>query len=149
MLKDRLMADMKEAMRAREQVRLDTIRMLISALKNEEIALKRGLEEQEEIALLSTQAKRRRESITAFEEGGREEMAAQERAELAVIEMYLPQQLSEEEVREMVAAVIGEVGASGPSDMGRVMGAVMPRLKGRFPGADVRPIVQSLLKGEG
>lgn len=148
MLSETLKNDMKAAMKAREAERLTTIRMLISALKNEEIALRRALTPDEEIALLATQAKRRRESITAFEDAGRDEMAAQERAELAVIEGYLPAQLSADEVGDLARGIIAELGASGPGDMGRVMGQLMPRLKGRFPGADVRPIVQGLLTGK-
>ncbi|TVQ95581.1 MAG: GatB/YqeY domain-containing protein [Deltaproteobacteria bacterium] len=149
MLRETLTTDMKAAMKSRDQARLDTIRMLLSALKNEEISLRRPMNGEEEIAFLSSQAKRRRESITAFEEAGRDEMARTERAELEVINAYLPEQLSAEEARSIIAEVIAAVGASAPSDLGRVMGAVMPKLKGRFPGSDVRPIVQELLAGNG
>lgn len=145
MLAETLKTDMKAAMKARDQARLTTIRMLISALKNEEIALRRPLTPDEEVALLASQAKRRRESITAFEDAGRTEMAAQEREELAVLEGYLPAQLTADEVRDLARSVVEELGATEPSDMGKVMGKLMPQLKGRFPGADVRPIVQGIL----
>lgn len=148
MLAETLKTDMKAAMKARDQARLTTIRMLISALKNEEIALRRPLTPDEEVALLASQAKRRRESITAFEDAGRTEMAAQEREELAVLEGYLPAQLTADEVRDLARSVVEELGATEPSDMGKVMGKLMPQLKGRFPGADVRPIVQGILTGK-
>lgn len=144
-LRDRMTVDMKAAMKAREAARRDTLRMLLSALGNERIRLQRDLDEAEEIDFLATQAKRRRESIDAYEQAERQELADQERAELAVIEEYLPKQLSEDEVRALVRDAIEQTGASSKKDMGRVMGAVMPQLRGRFPGAGVKPIVDSML----
>ena len=144
-LRDRMTVDMKAAMKAREAARRDTLRMLLSALGNERIKLQRDLDEAEEIDFLATQAKRRRESIDAYEQAERQELADQERAELAVIEEYLPKQLSEDEVRALVRDAIEQTGASSKKDMGRVMGAVMPQLRGRFPGAGVKPIVDSML----
>lgn len=144
-LRDRMTVDMKAAMKARDAARRDTLRMLLSALGNERIKLQRDLDEAEEIDFLATQAKRRRESIDAYEQAERQELADQERAELVVIEEYLPKQLSEDEVRALVRDAIEQTGASSKKDMGRVMGAVMPQLRGRFPGAGVKPIVESLL----
>jgi uncharacterized protein YqeY len=144
-LHEKLTEDMKTAMRAREAARLSTIRMLIAALKNERIERGRDPTEDEEIAFLSTQAKRRQESITAFDAAGRTEMADTERAELAVIQTYLPAQLSADEVRGIIAEVIAELGATSKKDMGRVMGALMPRVRGRFPGGEVKGLVDAAL----
>lgn len=146
-LEQQLRADMKEAMKAGDKVRLSTVRALISELHNAQLAEMGELDEAGEMDMLVRQAKRRRESIEAFTAGGRVEMAAQEAAELAVIETYLPQPLSAEEAAAFVAETIKETGATSMKDMGRVMSAVMPKLKGRFPGKDVKPLVESALKG--
>lgn len=143
-LLDTLTADMKAAMKARDKDRLQTVRMLISGVKNVLID-KPELTEAEEIDYLSTEAKKRRQSIEAYEQAGRDDLAEVEKAELAVIETYLPKQLSDDEVRAIVEEVIASTGASAPSDLGRVMGQVMPRIKGQYDGAKVRPIVQDLL----
>lgn len=143
-LLDTLTADMKAAMKARDKERLQTIRMLISGVKNVLID-KPSFSESDEVDYLSTEAKKRRQSIEAYEQAGREDLAEVERAELVVIEQYLPQQLGEDEVRTIVAEAIASTGASGASDLGKVMGAIMPQIKGRFDGAKVRPIVQDLL----
>lgn len=143
-LLDTLTADMKAAMKARDKDRLQTIRMLISGVKNTMID-KPEISEADEIDYLSTEAKKRRQSIEAYEQADREDLAEIERQELAVIEHYLPKQLSDDEVREIVRAAVAETGASGPSDLGRVMGKVMPQIKGRYDGAKVRPLVQDLL----
>lgn len=141
-----LKEDMKTAMKARQSERLTTIRMLMAALKNKQID-KSGadLSEDEEIAFLATEAKRRRESITAYEDAGREDLAATERAELEVISHYLPEPLTEGEVRAIVEQVIADTGATSKKQMGQVMGRVMPQVKGRFDGAAVKPIVLGLL----
>lgn len=146
-LQDTLTADMKAALKGHEKERLGTLRMLLSELKNASIAKRGPLEEADEIDLLAREAKRRRESIDAFEKGGREELAQKERGELAIIETYLPKPLSPDEVRALVREAIAATGASGKRDMGKVMGRVMPQLRGRFPGKDVKPIVDELLGG--
>jgi uncharacterized protein YqeY len=128
-LEQQLRADMKEAMKAGDKVRLSTVRALISELHNAQLAEMGELDEAGEMDMLVRQAKRRRESIEAFTGGGRVEMAAQEAAELAVIETYLPQPLSAEEALAFVAETIKETGATSMKDMGRVMSAVMPKLK--------------------
>jgi uncharacterized protein YqeY len=143
-LLDTLTADMKAAMKARDKDRLQTIRMLISGVKNVLID-KPTFSEADEVDYLSTEAKKRRQSIEAYEQADREDLAAVERAELLVIEHYLPQQLSEDEVRTIVQDAIASTGAASASDLGKVMGAIMPQIKGRFDGAKVRPIVQDLL----
>lgn len=149
-LKETLTQDMKAAMKARDSERLGTIRMLLSNLKNLEISQRTGtdvIDEQAELTFLATEAKRRRESIEAYEKAERQDLADKEAAELAVIETYLPRQLTPEEARGVVDEAIAETGASGPADMGRVMKVVIPRLKGRFPGKDVKGLVDSALAG--
>ncbi len=146
-LGEQLRADMKEAMKARDKVRLSTVRMLISELHNAQLAEMGTLDEAGELEMLVRQAKRRRESIEAFTKGGRTEMAELEAAELAIIETYLPKPLSAEEAAAFVAETIKETGATSMKDMGRVMSAVMPKLKGRYPGKDVKPLVEAALKG--
>ena len=146
-LQEKLTADMKEAMKAREADRLSVIRMLLADIKKLAIDTQKQPTEEEEISFLSTQAKRRRDSIEAFTAGAREDLAATERAELAIIETYLPAQVSAEEVMAMAKEVIAEVGATTAKDVGKVMGKLSPKLKGRFPGKDIKPIVESLLQG--
>ncbi len=145
-LLDQLTSDMKAAMKARDSATLSTVRMLISDLKNIRIDRGRDLDDQEAIAFLSTQAKRRRESIAAYEKAEREDLAQVERTDLAVIERYLPEQLDVDEVRDILRAVIEETGATSMKEMGKVMGAAMPRLRGRFPGGEVKNLVMELLK---
>ena len=145
-LRDRMTVDMKAAMKAREAARRDTLRMLLSALGNERIRLQRDLDEAEEIDFLATQAKRRRESIDAYEQAERQELADQERAELAVIEEYLPKQLSEDEVRALVRDAIEQTGASSKKDMGRVMAALKEKYTGQMDFAKASSMVKEALK---
>ena len=143
---DTLNGDVKAAMKNRDKVRLATIRMLIAALKNEQIARGKALSSEEEIQLLATQAKRRRESIALYTEGGRDDLVAQESAELSVIEGYLPEQLSDDDVAQIVAEIIAATGAESMRDMGKVMGQLMPKLKGRYDGKRAKGVVQSALQ---
>ena len=143
---DTLNGDVKAAMKGGDKVRLNTVRMLIAALKNERISIGKDLSADQELQLLATQAKRRRESITLYTEGGREDLVAQEAAELTVIEGYLPAQLTEDDVRAMVAEIIAATGAESMRDMGKVMGQLMPKLKGRFDGKLAKGVVQSALQ---
>ena len=146
-LKDQLTADMKEAMKAKQAERLGTIRQVRSAIKNKEIELGQGLDDQAVIAVLSTQVKQRRESAQMYRENDRPELADKEEAELAVLQDYLPAQLGEAELRGIVAAVIAEVGAISAKDMGKVMPAVMSRTKGAADGKLVNQLVRGLLAG--
>ena len=143
---DTLKGDVKAAMKSGDKPRLATIRMLVAALQNERIARERELSADEELQLLATQAKRRRESIDLYTKGGRDDLAATEREELAVIEGYLPAQLTEEDVRGMVAEIVAATGAESMRDMGKVMGQLMPKLKGRFDGKLAKGLVQSALQ---
>ena len=149
MVKDRLTEDLKTAMRAKDEVRLRTIRSLRAALMEKEIEFRKGgegsLSEEQELAVLQKQAKQRRDSIEQFESAGREDLSAKEQEELQVIEEYLPRQLSDEEVRRAVQEVIDETGAQSRADMGKVMGAAMQRLRGRAEGRKVQQIAQELL----
>ncbi len=144
-LKERLKADMKEAMKAKDKVKLSTIRMINSLIKNAEIEKRGELTDEEIIQLLMKYAKQRKESIEMYEKGGRQDLVEKEKAELAVVESYLPKQMSEEEIREVVKQTIEEVGASSVKDMGKVMKAVMPKVKGRADGSVVNRIVKELL----
>ena len=146
-LRERLREDLKSAMRAGETVRRDTIRMLEAAIKNAEIE-RRGeaLADADVLAILQRQMKQRRDSIEQFERGGREDLAEIERAEMAVIEAYLPEQLSRDEIAEAARLIIERVGASGPGDRGKVMGPLMKELRGKADGAAVNAVVSELLE---
>lgn len=146
-LKERLEHDMKEAMKAREagKTRLSTIRMIRSAVKNAEIDKGRELDDDEVIEVLAREMKQRQESLAGYEQAGRAEAVEQVRAEMAVIEEYLPEPLSREELEGLIRQVIEEVGASSPKEMGKVMGRLMPRVKGRADGKLVNQLVRELL----
>lgn len=148
-LKDRLRADLTAAIKARDEVRSSTLRMALTALTNAEVAGKsqRELRDDEVLGVLTTEAKKRREAAEAFEAGGRQEMADKERAEAAVLADYLPEQLDEAEVAALVSEVIAELGVAdqGMKAMGRVMGALQPRTRGRADGALVAAEVRRQL----
>ena len=145
-LKERLEAELKEAMRSRDALRRSVIRNLRSEIHNDEIARQADLDEEGTIRVLSRQAQQRRESIEAYTQGNRGDLAEQEKAELAIIQEYLPEQLSDEEIAELVRQAIDEVGAAGPQDMGKVMGRVMLQIKGRAEGRRVSSTASKLLK---
>ncbi|NOY39164.1 MAG: GatB/YqeY domain-containing protein [Nitrospirae bacterium] len=144
---ERIDSDLKVAMKSSEKIRVSTLRMVKASLKNLEIE-KGALSDEDVIGVLSTLAKQRRESISEFEKGGRQDLADQERAELAVILNYLPEQLSEEELTGIIQETIRETGASSPKDMGRLMKSLMPRVKGRADGKLVSQKVKELLGRE-
>jgi uncharacterized protein YqeY len=146
-LKDRLRADLTTAMKARDGVTLRTLRMALTSVAKEEVAgaSARELSDDEVITVLAREAKRRREAADAFAAAGREEQAAAERAEGAVLEAYLPAQLSDAELGALVAAAIEETGATGPRAMGQVMKVLAPRVGGRAGGARVAAEVRRRL----
>lgn len=148
-LKDRLQADLTTAMKSRDELRASTLRMVLTAVRIEEVAGKvaRELSDTEVVAVLTREAKKRREAAEAFDHGGRTDRAERERAEGEVINGYLPAQLSDEELRELVAAAIAETGAEGPSGMGQVMKVLTPRTAGRAEGARVAGEVRRQLAG--
>jgi len=146
-VRDQLRSDLRDAMRARDVPRRNTIRMLEAAIKNAEID-KRGAElgESDILAILQRQVKQRRESIEQFEKGGRDDLADNERVEIAIIEQYLPQQLSRDEITARARAVIEQTGAAGPGDRGKVMGMLMRELRGQADGSLVNAAVSELLE---
>ena len=144
-LKAQLLQDMKDAMRAKDKLRLSTIRMINSLIKNAEIEKRGELTDDEIIQLLMKYAKQRKEAIEMYEKGGRQDLVEKEKAELAVVESYLPKQMSEEEIRELVKEAIEATGASSPKDIGKVMQHVMPKVKGRADGSVVNKIVREML----
>lgn len=146
-LKDQLMQDMKEAMKAKQTDRLGTIRQLRSAIKNKEIELQQELDDEGILSVISTAVKQRREAAQMYHDNNRPELAAKEEAELAVLQQYLPAQLSEAEIRDIVSAVIAEMGATSMKDMGKVMPQVMAKTKGSADGKVVNQLVRELLAG--
>jgi len=145
MLKDKIEADMREAMKAREQVRVATLRLLKSSITNAEKEKIRELSDDEVLDVVTREAKRRRESIDAFRQGGRTDLVDKESAELAVLEAYLPDRLSDDELATLVDQAIGETGATTPKQMGEVMKALMPKIRGRADGSQVSALVKSKL----
>ena len=148
-LKDRLSDDLKDAMRQRDAKRRDTLRLLLSAIRYEEIARKGDLDDDAVTQTLSKQAQQRRDSITAYEKGARPDLVAQEQAELEIIRAYLPEPMSADEVGAIVQAAIADAGATGPQDMGKVMGRIMPQVRGRADGKQVSALVQERLRSIG
>ena len=146
-LKSRITDDMKTAMRAREAARLSTIRLLLAAIKQKEVDERIEVSDADVLGIVDKMIKQRRESIVQFDAGGRPELAAAERAEIAILQSYLPQQLSESEIDAFVEAAIVETGASGPSAMGKVMGALKPKLAGRADMTGVASRVKARLAG--
>lgn len=144
-LLERLNQDMKNAMKNKEKDRLSVIRMVKSSLQNEQIKLGRELTVDESLTVLNRELKQRKDSLHEFEQANREDLASKLRDEIAVLVVYMPEQLSEEEVSKIVVEAIADVGASTKADMGKVMGAVMPKVKGKADGGLVNRLVQQHL----
>lgn len=146
-LVERLTEDMKAAMKAGPagRVRLDTIRFLKAALKNLEIDKHAPLTDEDVLGVITKQVKQLKDSITEFEKGGRQDLIDKAKAEIEVLSVYLPQQMSEAEVRDLARQIVAEVGAQGPKDMGKVMGPLVARTKGRADGKLVQQVVKELL----
>ncbi|BCJ86227.1 GatB/YqeY domain-containing protein [Effusibacillus dendaii] len=144
-LVERLDADMKQAMKDKDKVRLSTIRLVRTAIKNAEIDQRKTLTDEDILVLLNRELKQRRDSLQAFQDAGRSDLVDQVKQEITVIEGYMPAQLSEDEIREIVLASIAEVGAVSKKDMGKVMSVLMPKLQGRADGKLVNQLVQSQL----
>jgi uncharacterized protein YqeY len=151
-LKDRLRADLTAAIKGRDAARSSTLRMVLAAITNAEVAGKqaRELSDDDIVGVLSTEAKKRREAATAYADAGRTELADKETAEAAVITEYLPEQLDADSIAELVAAAIQQTGAAGegPRAMGKVMGVVQPQVRGRADGAAVAAEVRRQLESE-
>lgn len=146
-LQDRIESAMRDAMRARDERRTQTLRMAMSAAHNRQIELGRPLADEDYVEILGKQVKQRRESIEAFRSGGREAMADNEEAEAAILAEFLPEALSSHELESLVRAAIAETGASSPADLGRVMGRVVPQTRGRADGKALSDLVRRLLGG--
>lgn len=144
--KEKLQNDIREAMKAGDTERRNTLRLMAAAIKQEEIDQQKELDETAVQAILAKQAKQRRESIADYEAAGRPQMATQEQAELAIIETYLPQMMSRAEIEALATAVIAQVGATDSKDMGAVMGKLMPQVKGKADGRLVNEVVRQLLQ---
>ena len=141
----RMEDDLKESMKERDDARRDTLRLLLASLRGAEKDLMRPLSDDEELQVLQRERKKRNEAAEAFRGGGRDEQAAKEEAELAVLEEFMPEPLSDEELEEIVDDVIAEVGATNVRDLGRVMADVMPQVAGRADGSAVTQLVREKL----
>lgn len=146
-LKEQLHSDLTNAIRAKDSISSGTLRMVLAAITNEEVAGKvaRELTDQDVVTVLTREAKKRREAATAYDDAKRPELADKERAELAIIQSYLPEALTHEEISQIIANAIAESGAQGPSGMGAVMKLVTPQVAGRADGSEVAALVKSML----
>jgi len=148
-LKEQLQRDLQDAMRKGDEVRKSTLRMLISAIGSAEVAgsERKELSDDQVIGVIGKQVKQRKESIDEFQKANRQDLVDRETAELGVLEEYMPEQMSREEIEAEARTVIEEVGAAGPSDKGKVMSALMPRLAGKAEGREINEVVTGLLAG--
>jgi uncharacterized protein len=144
-LKEKLLADMKEALKAKNSLKLNTIRSVISAIKNQEIDLHKDIEEEEILTLVTREVKKRKEASALFKEGGRIDLMEKEDQEQVVLQAYLPEQVSEEELRKRIQEVIAETGAKGMKDFGKVMKVLVPEFKGKADNALIKDLAGEFL----
>ena len=144
-LKQKLETDLKQAIRARDTVRRSTIRLVMAAIKNAEIAQQTALDDTGILGVIAKEVKQRHESIEAFKQGNRPDLVAQEEAELAILQEYLPEPVTREEIIAEARRIIAEVGAQGPRDKGKVMPQLIAKLKGRADGKEINAVVTELL----
>ena len=144
-LKERLSSDLKQAMRGGDKVRRSVIRLVLAAVHNAEIARQAALEDSDVLGVIAKEARQREESIEAFKKGNRPDLVAQEEAEKAVLQEYLPQQMTRDEVIAEARRIIAEVGAQGPRDKGKVMPKLIAQLKGKADGREINAVVTELL----
>lgn len=144
-IKEQLMVDLKEAMKAKQKLQKSVITMLRAAIKQVEVDQRKELSDDEVIDIIATQVKQKRSVIDEFLKGGREDLAEEAKEEIAVLENYLPEQLTQEELEALISKVIADTGASSMKDMGKVMGMVNPQVKGRADGKTVSQIVKNFL----
>jgi len=144
-LKEKLNSDLREAVRGGDKVRRSVIRLVFAAVQNSEIARQAALEESDILGIIAKEARQRQESVEAFKKGNRQDLVAQEEAELAILEEYLPQQVTRDEIIAEVRRIIEEVGAQGPGDKGKVMPRLIAELKGRADGREINEVVTELL----
>lgn len=149
MILEKVKTDLKEAMKVFDEAKVSTLRFLISAIHNKEIALRcaqgKNLPDEEVVEVIRQQIKQRKESIEAFKTGGRDDLVQKEQGELEILNKYLPQQISQEELEKIISETITQTGASAPGDFGKVMGQVMSKIKGRADGAMVAEMVKKKL----
>jgi len=145
MLQDKLANDLRHAMKSGDKPRLSVIRQLRAAVQNAQIAKQKNLDDSEVLGVISKEAKQRRESIEEFSKANRQDLVDKEKAELDIILEYLPQQVSREEIASVARQIIQEVGASGPSDKGKVMPKIITQLKGKADGREINEVVTELL----
>ena len=146
-LKDQITEDMKSAMRAKDTERLSTVRLLLAAMKQKEVDERVELDDAMVVAIVDKLVKQRKDSVTAFTQGGRTDLADKEAAEIKVLEVYLPQRMGADEIAAEVKAIVAELGAAGPGDMGKVMGAVKTQLAGKADMGQVSAAVKAALAG--
>ena len=146
-LKQRLTDDMKTAMKAGEKERLATIRLINAAIKQKEVDERVEMTDDLVLAVLEKMVKQRKDSISQYDAAGRDDLAAVERAEMAVIQQYLPEKLGEAEIKAAIEAAVAETGASGPADMGKLMGVLKPRLAGQADMGEVSKLIKQRLAG--
>lgn len=144
-IKQTLLSDIKGAMKARDSLRLNTLRLLSAEIKNKEIDLRRELNNEEVLAQLASQIKKRKEAIGLFEKGGRDDLIDKERQELAILESYLPAQVSEEELRRRVSEVVQSTGAQGMKDLGKVMKVLVAEFKGKADSGFIKDLASGIL----
>jgi uncharacterized protein YqeY len=145
-IKDRIQQDMKDAMRAKDKARLGTIRLILAAIKQREVDERIELSDEQVIVVLDKMAKQRRESISQFEQAGRDDLIAQENLELDIIQPYLPEALDEAELNALIDAAMAATGASSIKDMGKVMGQLKPKIQGRADMGAVSALIKSRLQ---
>ena len=145
-LLDRLSSELKESLKARNQLKVEVIRLLKSSIKNKEIEKMSPLTDEEILGTIISAAKQRRDSIEQFQKGGREDLVQKETSELEILQTFLPQQLSDKEIVNEIKAIITETGASSPKDMGKVMKVLIPRIKGRADGTKVSSLVKEIME---
>jgi uncharacterized protein YqeY len=146
-LKAKLNQDLKEALKAKDEAKLRTVRMLLAAIKNFEVEKMGPATDEEIFQIMSKEIKKRQEAIEMYEKGGRPDLSQAEKQEIEVIQSYMPNQLSEEEIRELARKVISEMNLKSPKDVGTAMKVIMPQVKGRADGKLVNKIVSELLSG--
>ena len=144
-MKEKLSSDLRNAQKSRDSLKTDTLRLLLSEIKNKEIDLRREIENEEIISILVTQIKKRKEAASIYEENGRKDVCEKELKESSFLESYLPEQVGEEELKKRIQEILADIGAQSPRDMGKVMKIVIPEFKGKADGAIIKDLVSELL----
>jgi len=144
-LKEKLLSDLKEAQRSKDSLRLNTIRSVVAAIKNQEIDLRKELQEDEVLSLVTREVKKRKEAFVLFEQGGRMDLVEKEKQEYAILQTYLPEQVSEEDLRKRIQEVIAETGAEGMKDFGKIMKTLVPEFKGKADNSLIKDLAGEYL----